>query len=256
MPDRTPFIAGNWKMNLRRASSVALAQAIRKGVESEDLAKGVDIAVCPAPVYVDAVAEALRGSAVGVGVQNAIEKADGAFTGEINPAMALDLGCKYVILGHSERRQFFHETDEGVRVKTAAVLEAGLFPIVCVGETLEQRQSGQTMSVVGTQVRGALSTLSPDQMAGVVIAYEPVWAIGTGVTATPEQAQETHASIRALLKEMFGEGIASATVIQYGGSVKADNAATLLSQPDIDGALVGGASLKVDSFLDIIRAAQ
>jgi triosephosphate isomerase len=190
-----------------------------------------------------------------LGAQNVNQAADGAFTGEISCGMLKDLGCSYVILGHSERRAIFGETDSMVNEKLKAVLKAGLTPIVCVGETLEQREAGKTQSVVQGQCIGSLAGLTGEEMAATVLAYEPVWAIGTGKTATPAQAEEVHADIRGLLTKQFGASVAEKVVIQYGGSVKADNAMDLLSQPNIDGALVGGASLKSDSFLAIIRAA-
>jgi triosephosphate isomerase len=201
------------------------------------------------------VGAAIRGSSIGLGAQNVNQAADGAFTGEISCGMLKDLGCSYVILGHSERRAIFGETDSMVNEKLKAVLKAGITPIVCVGETLEQREAGKTQSVVQGQCTGSLAGLTGEEMAATVLAYEPVWAIGTGKTATPAQAEEVHADIRGLLTKQFGASVAEKVVIQYGGSVKADNAMDLLSQPNIDGALVGGASLKSDSFLAIIRAA-
>jgi triosephosphate isomerase len=216
---------------------------------------GVDVAVCPPSVYLHDVGAAIRGSSIGLGAQNVNQAADGAFTGEISCGMLKDLGCSYVILGHSERRAIFGETDSMVNEKLKAVLKAGLTPIVCVGETLEQREAGKTQSVVQGQCTGSLAGLTGEEMAATVLAYEPVWAIGTGKTATPAQAEEVHADIRGLLTKQFGASVAEKVVIQYGGSVKADNAMDLLSQPNIDGALVGGASLKSDSFLAIIRAA-
>jgi triosephosphate isomerase len=216
---------------------------------------GVDVAVCPPSVYLHDVGAAIRGSSIGLGAQNVNQAADGAFTGEISCGMLKDLGCSYVILGHSERRAIFGETDSMVNEKLKAVLKAGLTPIVCVGETLEQREAGKTQSVVQGQCIGSLAGLTGEEMAATVLAYEPVWAIGTGKTATPAQAEEVHADIRGLLTKQFGASVAEKVVIQYGGSVKADNAMDLLSQPNIDGALVGGASLKSDSFLAIIRAA-
>jgi triosephosphate isomerase len=190
-----------------------------------------------------------------LGAQNVHPAAEGAFTGEVSCSMLQDLGCRYVILGHSERRSLFHETDKDVNAKLLAVLKSPLIPIVCVGETLEQREAGETQSVVRSQCKGSLAGIDHEQMAKTVIAYEPVWAIGTGKTATPAQAEEVHADIRKLLAEMFSEAVAQKVVIQYGGSVKADNAHELLGQPNIDGALVGGASLKADSFLAIVTAA-
>jgi len=250
---RRKFIAGNWKMNLNRASAVALAQQVAKqaaGVE------GIDLAVFPPSVYVDAVAQALTGSNVAWGVQNVYHEPDGAFTGEISIAMVQDLGCRYVILGHSERRHILGESDDSVNKKTLAVLKAGLTPVVCVGETLQEREAGKTMEVIQRQVSGSLAALTDEQMRITVIAYEPVWAIGTGKTATPAQAQEVHLALRKILAGRYNGDIAQSVCIQYGGSVKASNARDLLSQPDIDGALVGGASLKADEFLGIVAGAR
>jgi triosephosphate isomerase len=250
---RKKIVAGNWKMNLDRAKARELAGAVaaRSGE-----AAGVELVLCPPALYVDAVGAALSAakSSVGLGGQNMHDKASGAFTGEVAPPMLVDLGCKYVILGHSERRTLFGETDAIVNVKTKAALAAGLTPIVCVGETLEEREGGRTDAVVTTQIRGSLAGLSPADLEKVVIAYEPVWAIGTGKVATPQQAQEVHALIRSLLGSLASSEVAGKIRIQYGGSVKPDNAADLASQPDIDGALVGGASLKADDFLGIAKA--
>jgi len=249
---RRIFIAGNWKMNTDRASAVALAQGIAARAGE---AGHVDLAVCPPSVYLDAVAAAVKGSPVGLGAQNMYHEPKGAFTGELSAAMLLDVGCQYVILGHSERRHILGETDEMINRKVLAALDAGLKPIVCVGELLEEREAGRTAEVIRTQFEGSLAGLSEKQMAGTVIAYEPVWAIGTGKVATPEQAEEVHADLRKLLASRYNDQIAESVVIQYGGSVKPDNAATLLGQPNIDGALVGGASLKVDDFLGIAAGA-
>ncbi|GAB5402540.1 MAG: triose-phosphate isomerase [Aureliella sp.] len=237
-------------MNLLRDSSVALVHGLLDAVAGGK----VDVAVCPPGVYLHDVGAALSGSSIALGAQNMSDKAEGAFTGEVSAAMLSDLGCKYVILGHSERRQLFGETDASVNLKLAAALAGNLTPIVCVGETLEEREGGTTADVIATQVRGSLAGLTAEQAGGIVIAYEPVWAIGTGKTASPEQAEEVHAQIRGLLTELFGD-VAESIRIQYGGSVKPDNAAELLSKPNIDGALVGGASLKADSFAAIVAAA-
>jgi triosephosphate isomerase len=250
---RRKFIAGNWKMNTTRAEGVALASAIAAKVGSSS---AVEVAVCPPSPYLEAVGQAVRNSAVGLGAQNCYYEAKGAFTGEISPQMVRDLGCAYVILGHSERRQIFKESNKDVNRKVLAALGAGLTPILCVGETLEQRQSGQTAAVVREQIEGSLAGLSPEQMRKIVIAYEPVWAIGTGMVATPQQAEEVHADLRRLLEGRYNSEVASTVRIQYGGSVNAENAASLLGQPNIDGALVGGASLKADGFLAIIAAAS
>ena len=246
---RRPFIAGNWKMNLDRASAVALAEGLAREAKNID---GVDLAVCPPSVYVDAVGKAMAGSNVGLGAQNMYHEAAGPFTGEISAAMLLDLGCRYVILGHSERRHVLMETDEQINRKVLAALEADLTPIVCVGELLDQREAGQTLEVIRRQFDGSLAGLSAEQAARIVIAYEPVWAIGTGKVATPEQAEQVHLDLRKILEDRYNKEVAETVRIQYGGSVKPENAATLLSQPNIDGALVGGASLKVDSFMGIV----
>ncbi len=249
---RTPFIAGNWKMNLNREQSKELAAAVAK----EHSSSSVEAALCPPSIYLADVAAACEGSQTGVGGQNMHHEDKGAFTGEISAGMLTDIGCKYVILGHSERRAIFGETNEDISKKVHAALAAELTPIVCVGETLEDREAGKTGEVVKEQFVGSLAGLTTDQAGKIVIAYEPVWAIGTGKVATPEQAQEVHADLRRLLESNYNAAVAEAVRIQYGGSVKPDNAAELLSQKDIDGALVGGASLKADSFLAIIAAAN
>ena len=246
---RRSFIAGNWKMNLNRRQAVALAEAV---AGSAGQFAHVDLAVCPPSVYLDAVGQVLAGSTVGLGAQNVYHEPSGAFTGEISAAMLVDVGCRYVILGHSERRHILGETDEQVNRKLLAALAAGLVPIVCVGELLAEREAGQTAAVIRRQFESSLAGLSADQMREVVIAYEPVWAIGTGKVATPEQAQEVHLDLRKLIAGRYNADLAQTVRIQYGGSVKPNNAAELLSQPDIDGALVGGASLKADDFLGII----
>jgi triosephosphate isomerase len=250
---RRPFIAGNWKMHLNRAESVGLATAVAQGVGESS---AVEVAVCPPFVYLDSVIGAVKGSRVGVGAQNMHAEGKGAFTGEVAGPMLVDIGCKYVILGHSERRQYFGETDEQINKKLKAALALGLTPIVCVGETLQEREGGQTRNVIRTQFTGSLAGISAEDMARIVIAYEPVWAIGTGKTATPAQAEEVHADLRDLLINRYNSPTAFVVRIQYGGSVKADNAAELLSQPNIDGALVGGASLKASDFLAIVAAAK
>ena len=249
---RRPFIAGNWKMNTNRASAVALAEGVAKQAETLE---GVDLAVCPPSCYLDAVGRAIAGSKVALGTQNMYHEKDGAFTGELSAAMLRDLGCKYVILGHSERRHILGETDAAVNKKLHAALAAGLTPIVCVGELLAQREAGQTLAVIQTQFDRSLAGLSAELMATMVIAYEPVWAIGTGKVATPQQAEEVHLALRKIIGERYNNLIADAVRLQYGGSVKPENAAELLKQPDVDGALVGGASLKVDQFLGIAAGA-
>jgi triosephosphate isomerase len=250
---RRKFIAGNWKMNTTRAEAVALANAVAAKMGASS---AVDVAVCPPSVYLEAVGQVIKTAAVGLGAQNCYYEAKGAFTGEVSPQMLRDIGCAYVILGHSERRQIFKESNHDVNRKVVATLAVGLTPIVCVGETLDQRQSGQTAAVVRGQIEGSLAGVSTEQMLEIVIAYEPVWAIGTGVVATPDQAEAVHADLRKLLETRYNSQVASSVRIQYGGSVNAENAASLLGRPNIDGALVGGASLKADSFLSIVAAAQ
>ena len=249
---RRPFIAGNWKMNTTRSEALQLVQGLSEALASVDT---VDVAVCPPSVYLDAVAAALRGSKIAVGAQNMYHETGGAYTGELSAAMLLDLGCRYVILGHSERRHILGETNEAVCRKVYAALAAGLIPIVCVGETLQEREAGKTTDIVAEQFFGSLAGVPADQASRVVIAYEPVWAIGTGVNASPEQAQEVHANLRGILAGRYGTAVADQIRIQYGGSVKADNAAELLAKSDIDGALVGGASLQAAGFAKIVMAA-
>jgi len=249
---RRPFIAGNWKMTQNRASAVGLAHGIAVGAAA---AVGVDVAVCPPSCYLEAVAAAIAGSSVGLGAQNMYHEPEGAYTGEICAAMLVDLGCRYVILGHSERRHILGETDAQVNRKVTAAVAAGLVPIVCVGETLPEREAGKTLDVIRSQFSGSLAGLTSQQFQRIVIAYEPVWAIGTGKTATPEQAEEVHADLRKIIADCYTPDVAERVRIQYGGSVKPDNAGDLLSQPNIDGALVGGASLKVDSFMGIVTKA-
>jgi len=246
---RRPFIAGNWKMNLDRASAVALAEGIAQKAEGLE---GIDLAVCPPSVYLDAVAAALTGSNVALGAQNVYHQPKGAYTGEVSPAMLCDVGCRYVILGHSERRHVLGESDTEINKKVLAALDAGLTPIVCLGELLEQRRARATMDIIAGQFAGSLAGLSAEQFAGIVIAYEPVWAIGTGEVATPQQAEEVHLGLRKLMELRYNREIAETVRIQYGGSVKPENAADLLGQRNIDGALVGGASLKVESFMGIV----
>ena len=250
---RSLFIAGNWKMNpASLEAAVALAESVKAGVGQ---VTNVRVAVCPPSVFLQAVDHALAGSPIGLGAQNMHWKTEGAYTGELSGAMLNDAGCTHVILGHSERRHGMGETDAQVNAKLHAALSVGLIPIVCIGETQQERESEQTEDVIEGQLTGSLAGLSPEQMSGVVLAYEPVWAIGTGLTATPHQAQQAHAFIRGWLTKKFDEATAGRVVVQYGGSVKADNALELLSAPDIDGALVGGASLKPGDFLGIFQAA-
>jgi triosephosphate isomerase len=247
---RTPIIAGNWKMNTVIEGAKTLVEDLKARVRD---ATNVEIVVCPPFITLTTVRDVIEGSNIALGAQNMYWEKSGAFTGEVSAPMLKSVGCTYVIIGHSERRAYFYETDETVNKKIFAGLAEGLQPIVCVGETLEEREKNETFDVIKRQITGGLAGLSTDQMASVVIAYEPVWAIGTGKTATPDQAQEVHAFIRKLLIEMFGEATAESTRIQYGGSVKPENISTLMGQADIDGALVGGASLKADSFEKIIK---
>ncbi len=238
-------------MHKTSAEAVALVRELRRRLNTQ-----VEIAVAPPFTALSKVKEALMGSPIQLFAQNCHYEKQGAFTGEISAPMLAEVGCDGVILGHSERRQYFGESDEGVNKKIKAALEAGLHPIVCVGETLQEREANHTWEVVSRQVRGALAGLGPEQIGKLTLAYEPVWAIGTGKTATTGQAQEVHGQIRGFLREMAGPQTAEAVRIQYGGSVKPDNAAELLGQPDIDGALVGGASLKVDDFARIVAGAK
>jgi triosephosphate isomerase len=248
MSSRIPLVAGNWKLHKTVAESVALAQALR--TELDGLA-GVEVAIAPVATSLHPVAAALAGSTIALSGQNTHWETKGAFTGELSPHLLVDVGCRYVIVGHSERRQYFGETDEGVRKKVRAAQAAGLIPIVCIGETLQQREEGATLGVVLGQLDAALAGNDP---SALVIAYEPVWAIGTGRTASPSDAQEVHAALRGRLRSSFG-AVADGIRILYGGSVKPDNAADLARQPDIDGSLVGGASLEASTFVPIVRAA-
>jgi len=250
-PNRKPIIAGNWKMYKTAAEALALVNALKAevaGIES------VEIVVCPPFTALAAVGPALAGSNIQLAAQNVHWEKEGAFTGEISAPMLKELAVRYVIVGHSERRQFFGETDAGVNKRAKAALAHGLRPIVCVGETLKEREANKTEQVLRGQISGALAGLSKNEMLETVIAYEPVWAIGTGKTATPQQAQEAQAFIRRLVGSLFDADTAARVRIQYGGSVKPDNAKELLGQPDVDGALVGGASLKADAFAAIVKA--
>lgn len=251
---RKPFVAGNWKMNTDCRSGVDLAKAVVDG--SSGLAgSSVDVAVIPPFVYLSSVGQAVSSSGVALGAQDVYFEAKGAFTGEISAAMLKDVGCTYVLCGHSERRHVLGESDDLINKKLTASLSGGLLPILCVGELLEERDASQTEQVVERQTRAGLAGLSAEKVSAVTIAYEPVWAIGTGRTATREQAQEVHAFIRKLLAEMYDQSVAEEMRILYGGSVKADNAEELMGQEDVDGCLVGGASLKADDFVQIIEAA-
>ena len=252
---RQSVIAGNWKMNMDLVETRTLIQEILKGIKSRSRG-GQTVVLCPPFTSLVVAGELLKSTGVFLGGQDISRHENGAYTGEISGKMLVSSGCRYVIVGHSERRQYHSESDQLVKAKAAKALQCGLVPIVCVGETLAQREQGETMSVIATQVRTGLDGFTPEQASGIIVAYEPVWAIGTGRTATPGQAQEIHLQIRNLLSGMFGKSVAEQTVIQYGGSVKPDNAGDLLSQPDIDGALVGGACLQAESFLSIIESAR
>jgi len=251
---RKPFVAGNWKMNTDSHSSVGLAKGIADSC-IELAGRDVDVAVCPPYVYLQAVARAVSSSSVAVGAQDVYYQAKGAFTGEISAAMLKDAGCTYALCGHSERRHVIGETDELINKKVTAAIVGGLLPILYVGELQSEREAGQTEEVVTRHIEKGLAGLSAEKASAVTVAYEPVWAIGTGLTATPEQAQEVHEFIRGLLAEIYDGQLADEIRILYGGSVKADNAADLMGRADIDGVLVGGASLKVDDFVAIIEAA-
>jgi triosephosphate isomerase len=251
---RRPLIAGNWKMHKTHLEGVQLTQKLAWALSSEDT-DAVEVVVCPPFTALRSVGTLIEGDRlpIGLGAQDCHPEPQGAFTGEVSAPMLAKLGCAYVIVGHSERRQHFGETDELVNRKAMAVLGAGMRPIVCVGETLEQREAGQTAAVVQGQVRGSLAGLGGEQVAGLVVAYEPVWAIGTGRAATADDAQETIALIRGTVAEAAGGSAADELRIQYGGSVKAGNAEELAAKPDVDGALVGGASLDADEFALIVK---
>jgi triosephosphate isomerase len=246
----TPFLAGNWKMNLDRRAALELVEALAGRVGER---RDVDVAVFPPFVYLDEISRALMGSPIRVGAQNCCDEESGAFTGEVAASMLADVGAELVLIGHSERRHVYGEGDELICRKVHTALGAGLDVILCVGETIDERESGRTEQVVATQLRAGLEGIAEGDMARVTIAYEPVWAIGTGHTATAAQAGEVHAYLRGLLEGLYSESVAAATRIQYGGSVKADNVAELMAVTDVDGALVGGASLKPESFLPIIE---
>ncbi|MBI3087733.1 MAG: triose-phosphate isomerase [Candidatus Omnitrophica bacterium] len=248
---RRPVIAGNWKCNLTSREAVALVQQLKASLDRPT----VDVVVCPPFTALAAVASQLTNTSIALGAQDLFWEPQGAFTGEVSAPMLADLGCRYCIIGHSERRQSFGETDDRVHKKLRAALQHGLTPIVCVGETLKEREANRTFEVVRRQVQGALHGLSAKEVGALILAYEPVWAIGTGRNATPAQAQEAQAFIRRLLKDGWGAPVAEAVRIQYGGSVNASNALELLQQPDVDGALVGGASLNAEAFTAIVKSA-
>ncbi len=251
---RRKLIAGNWKMYTTLGEARALAAAVAAGIDTVRHGD-VEVAVCPPFPWLLPVAEVLRGTPVALGAQDCHYERQGAYTGQVSPYMLLEAGCKYVIIGHSERRHGLGESDAFLNRKAKGALAAGLHVIFCIGELLSEREAGHTEAVLHQQLTAGLADLPPDHLDRLVIAYEPVWAIGTGRVATEQQAQQAHAFVRRTLAEMFGEAVAQRMVIQYGGSVKPDNAAGLLRQPDVDGALVGGASLQAESFLAICRAA-
>ncbi|MDD5084872.1 MAG: triose-phosphate isomerase [Candidatus Omnitrophica bacterium] len=246
---RKAFIAGNWKMYKSIPEAVSLVQVIRAGVHT---VQDVDIVVCPPFTALAAVNEALKDSNIDLGAQDMYSETEGAFTGEISPLMLKDVGCRYVILGHSERRQYFGETDGLVNKKLKTAIKFNLIPIVCIGETLAERDAGKAKEVVANQFEGSFQGLTAEEFERLIIAYEPVWAIGTGRTATPQQAQEMHGLIRSFLKDRLGDTVERVRIL-YGGSVKPENISELMAEPDVDGALVGGASIKGESFIQIVR---
>ena len=248
---RKKFVAGNWKMFTTADSARQLAESVVQGLAGDDR---VRVAVCPPFPYLALVGSVVYGSPVVLGAQNCYSEKEGPFTGEVSPTMLADVGCRYVILGHSERRHKLGETNAFINRKVQAALAAGLNVILCVGETLEEHEANRTESILDDQLTGGLAGVAAAAMDRMVLAYEPVWAIGTGRNATPEQAQQAHAFVRRRVGQLYGDAAAGALVIQYGGSVKPDNAASLLHQPDVDGALVGGASLQADPFLAIVHA--
>jgi len=247
---RKPIIAGNWKMNKLTSEAVELAREVKN--KTGTIADR-EIVLCPPFTVLSSVKEVIKGSSIKLGAQNMYWEVRGAYTGEVSPTMLKDIGCNYVILGHSERRQYFGETNKTVNKKAKIAFSIGLIPIVCVGETLQQREKGETLTVIEEQVKTGLSGLTKEESKGLVVAYEPVWAIGTGKTATPEEAEEVQRFIRKLLGQMFGKENAQAIRILYGGSINPDNISVLMSCEDIDGGLIGGASLNVESFLKVVR---
>ena len=250
---RTPIIAGNWKLNKTISEAVALTTTLKALIADVN---GVEIIVAPPFTALAAVSDTIADSSICLSAQDVYSEDSGAFTGEVSAPMLKDVGCDYVIIGHSERRQYFSETNESVNQKVKAALAHALKPIICVGEQLEEREAGRTEAVIEDHVSGGIAGLSAAELSSCVIAYEPVWAIGTGKTATPVQAQEVHSFIRGLLTTAYSAEVASGLCIQYGGSVKPENAAELMAQPDVDGALVGGASLEAESFAQIVKFAQ
>lgn len=251
MSNRTPLVAGNWKMNLTIADAVALVSDLKPLVAASEK---VEIVVCPTATALKSVADAAAGSNIAVGGQNCYSKASGAFTGELSPQMLADAGCAWAIIGHSERRQIFGETDDMLNAKTHFAVASGMKVMFCIGETLEEREGGSMNAVLERQITEGLKGLSADQFKQIAIAYEPVWAIGTGVTASPAQAEEAHKFVRGVVANTFGAEVADGVRIQYGGSVKPDNAAELMANANVDGALVGGAALDAASFAAIVKA--
>ncbi|MDD5528884.1 MAG: triose-phosphate isomerase [bacterium] len=250
---RKSFIAGNWKLNKKVSEAVEVSKAIKEGVIN---LSGADICICPTFTVLKSVYEIIKDSNIALGAQNIWYENQGAYTGEIGASSLLDVGCKYVIIGHSERRKYLNESDETIAHKTLSSLESGLIPIVCIGETLEERESGKAQKIIETQFSGACKNLPADKFSKVVIAYEPVWAIGTGKTATPEIAEEMHKFIRQLIKNRYNKELADNCRILYGGSVTPANIENLMKEPDIDGALVGGASLVPESFIELVKKSQ
>jgi triosephosphate isomerase len=249
---RKPFIAGNWKMNKTASEGVLLARGLRDALAG---VTSIELAVCPTAAVLSSVSQVLKGSNIGVGAQNMHWETSGAFTGEISASMVKEW-AQYVIIGHSERRHFFGETDETVNLKLKTAIDSGITPIVCIGESLEQNRAGETVDFVGSQIRGAFVDISAEQASSVVLAYEPIWAIGTGLTATPEAANDIiRTAIRDVLAELYDASISQAIRVQYGGSVKPNNMADFIVMDEIDGALVGGASLQVESFTQIVQNA-
>ena len=250
---KKPLIAGNWKMFKTISEGLNLVNIIKAGVHT---ITECDVAICPPFTALAAIGEALRDTYIELGAQDMHHETEGAYTGEISPLMLKDVGCRYVILGHSERRAYFKETDELINKKVMAALKYNLIPIVCIGETLEEREARRAFEVVKQQFDHSLAELKEEEMERVVIAYEPVWAIGTGRTATPEQAEQMHSYVRRLLNEKYGDSVAARVKILYGGSVKPENTAQLMAKPHVDGALVGGASIKAEAFIQIVANAR
>ncbi|HEV3057192.1 MAG TPA: triose-phosphate isomerase [Vicinamibacterales bacterium] len=251
---RTPFVAGNWKMFKTVSETVSFVNALRSALDAGG--SGVEVVIAPPFTAVHAAAEAARGSRIGIAAQDLYWEKEGAFTGEVSPGMIKEAGATYAIVGHSERRRLFHETDATVNKKTSAAIAIGLTPIVCIGETLEERERNETLAVLDRQMKDGLDGLTAAQLAALILAYEPVWAIGTGRNATAAQAGQAHAHVRTRLRQWFGADAAGACRVVYGGSVKPDNIAELIAEPDVDGALVGGASLDVKGFAAIVARSR